>query len=339
MVLTVFVALLCIESLSLVAVGQEENITLPLNLPARGLPEDRNICPPEDQQSMLQSLTDLEIAAQVKNIVDIVAPCGGTNIGLEVRCPAKSCNDIFQQSQEWRPSGTYWLENTYGTVIPVYCDMTRECCGTIGGWTRIAYLNMSDTSHSCPSGWRYISSPTRACGSNNDEEIVRYTTHRLEYSHVCGRVIGYHYGQPEAFFSTSIESNYVDGISVTHGDPKQHIWTFAAARGERYVGSSNCPCTNRKNYYAINIPNFVGYDYYCETAAYTSSSGYFNWNDPLWDGAGCGTYSDCCIFNHPPWFCKKLPYVTSEAIEVRLLGRGSFDYEDTPVELIEIYIQ
>ena len=82
-----------------------------------------------------------------------------------------------------------------------------------------------------------------------------------------GRVIGYQYGAPDAFIGkgTSADSRYVDGVSLTHGDPRQHIWTFAAARDE--VGT-NCPCINI-NQAAQDIPPpaFVGNDYFCDTGS------------------------------------------------------------------------
>ena len=31
---------------------------------------------------------------------------------------------------------------------------------------------------------------------------------------------------------TDINGNYVDGVSLTHGAPRQHIWTFAATVSE-----------------------------------------------------------------------------------------------------------
>ena len=53
----------------------------------------------------------------------------------------------------------------------------------------------------------------------------------MQYDQVCGRITGYQIGHPESFVYSpgrSINTNYVDGISVTHGSPRQHVWTFAA---------------------------------------------------------------------------------------------------------------
>ena len=41
--------------------------------------------------------------------------------------------------------------------------LTVPQCGD-GLWTRIAHLNMSDSTQECPSNWTEISSPVRTCG-------------------------------------------------------------------------------------------------------------------------------------------------------------------------------
>ena len=43
------------------------------------------------------------------------------------------------------------------------------------------------------------------------------------------RVIGYQFGSTDAFCSNIDQAYYVDGISITHGSPCNHIWTYAAA--------------------------------------------------------------------------------------------------------------
>ncbi len=66
------------------------------------------------------------------------------------------------------------------------------------------------------------------------------------HSYVCGKIIAYQYGSPDAFAvhgrppNPTIDSNYVDGISLTHGStPRKHIWTFVGSLDEAgaYVDS------------------------------------------------------------------------------------------------------
>ena len=61
-------------------------------------------------------------------------------------------------------------------------------------------------------------------------------------------------------------------------------------------------------------------------------------NNKLWDGQQCeGT---CCNSTmSPPWFSVQLPAPTTEMIEVSICADKSTDNEDTPIELLEIYVQ
>ena len=89
-------------------------------------------------------------------------------------------------------------------------------------------------------------------------------------------------------------------------------------------------------------PSYVGNDYFCEsgnpgpdlsTELYPS--------DPLWDGQGCTT-PPCCELSFPPgvpWFCKQLPQATTVDIEVRICRDEAVSNEDTPVEIVDIYIR
>ena len=49
-------------------------------------------------------------------------------------------------------------------------------------------------------------------------------------------MIGYQYGTPDGinpYRSTyDINSTYVEGVSLTYGSPRQHIWIFVNARQE-----------------------------------------------------------------------------------------------------------
>jgi hypothetical protein len=64
-------------------------------------------------------------------------------------------------------------------------------------------------------------------------------------------------------------------------------------------------------------------------------------DDPLWDGQQCDDEGTCCTgANTPPWFSVDLPSPTSDDIEVRICGDEDTKYnEDTPIQLLEIYIQ
>ena len=255
--------------------------------------------------------------------------------GVQRNIPASSCADIYQG----HPSGYYWLNVTNEPQL-VYCSLNENrCCGESDGkWMRIAYLNMSDPSAQCPDGWREVQSPIRTCRRqfNTGINSVNYTSYGIPYSRVCGRIVAYQFGTPEGFRidQTPLDDAYVDGISVTFGHPRNHIWTFAATRETQ----SRCPCISG----GTAAPSFVNMDYFCEIGIVNTNIDFID-NNPLWDGQDCAAFNTCCEFNNPPWFCKQLNQPSTEDIEIRIMGSvDEFNFleeEDTPVGLIEIFVK
>ena len=265
--------------------------------------------------------------------------------------PATSCAEIFDYDPN-TPSGYYWLKNSNGTAVRVYCDMTVTCKGVGGGWIQVAKLDMTNSSHQCPPGTSLRADlPKRVCGINftgRGCSSAIFDVHEIEYNQVCGKIIAYQDGSPDAFHAgVDLDHMYVDGISLTHGsNPRHHIWTFAAALNE--VGTCqvcNCPCTNiNQAESATPPPSFIGNDYFCDTGSVAGwSSRVFYPDDPLWDGTGCGPDNTCCSLNNPPWFLKQLQSTTANDIEMRMCrtqrsNKNRVD-EDTPIEILEIYVR
>ena len=265
--------------------------------------------------------------------------------------PAVSCKEI-KELNSTAPSGYYWLRGTGDSSVHMYCDMSRSCGGITGGWMRVTRLNMTNSNHTCPAGLKLLTTPKRLCTRNIDGggcSSATFSLHGMQYTHVCGKIIGYQYKSLNAFHSfyhnrrLTIDNTYVDGVSLTHGrNPRKHIWTFAGAIHEVTTihRDSLCPCTNIHNPLFIPIPSYVGSDYFCDTASKTRFHNYFFPDDPLWDGQGCGRMNTCCSFNNPPWFMKELPSSTSDDIEMRLCASGPrSNDEDIPVEIVELYVQ
>ena len=267
--------------------------------------------------------------------------------GLSADLAATSCAEILRYKPH-SPSGYYWLQSTSSFAIYVFCDMTLTCKEVSGGWMQVVNLDMTNSSHQCPPGTTLRTDlPRRLCGigiSGLGCSSTILDTRGIAYSQVCGKIIGYQYWTPDGFGngrSHSIDGAYVDGISLTHGSsPRQHIWTFAAALDE--VGTYRgliCPCIDRNlASSATPPPSFVGNDYFCDTGSEDHFQAIFYGDDPLWDGAGCGPLNDCCDLNNPPWFRKQLLSATTDDIEMRICREAAPD-EDTPIEIIEIYVQ
>ena len=240
------------------------------------------------------------------------------------------------------------IQNTTALVQTILQDNYCLRLGGEGLWHQVAYLNMSDPSQQCPSAWReYNSNGVRACGrpvSSGSCPATVYSTGR-QYNRVCGRVIGYQVGSPDAFGlqarGISIDSYYVYGVSITHGSPRKHIWSLAGGTTDvthNTILGSNCPCADPPSHRVLP-PSFVGDNYYCESGNSDSSyiSSHLYSSDPLWDGQQCE--GECCSNGKsPPWFSVELPNPTTDDIEVRICCPES-TVDDTPVQVLELYIQ
>ena len=231
----------------------------------------------------------------------------------------------------------------------IYCNMDT-LCGSGGGWTRLAYLDMTDATQNCPSGFRlYQTGGVRACGRATSGSAsctsVTFPSNSISYSQVCGRVTGYQFRSTDGFYAEgsnhyNIDSYYVDGVSITRGSPRQHVWTFVANVFDTSTNSpeSNCPCTTGSSQTA---PSFVGNHYFCESGNHNNYYTYILYtSDPLWDGQGCGPRElTCCAAAGLPWFHRDFVNSTTDYIELRICGDQSTPDEDNPVSFYDIYVK
>ena len=93
------------------------------------------------------------------------------------------------------------------------------------------------------------------------------------------------------------------------------------------------------SYLTSIVPPLIRDDYFCDTGSRSKSREVYYTGDPLWDGTGCGSNSSCCSWQGPPWFCKQLPQVTRDSLELRVCTDSPSDDEQVLLELVEIYIQ
>ena len=131
----------------------------------------------------------------------------------------------------------------------------------------------------------------------------------VSYSHICGTVESYYFGHPDGFTgssrssSTTINDNYVDGISLTYGNTsnRTHIWTF--------IANDNEPCPH-------NEPDYVGNNHSC-----------LNW---LME---CSSPNSC---SHS--FFRQIQQTVTEDIEMRMCRDEHRDDEGIYVVNFEIYV-
>ena len=134
---------------------------------------------------------------------------------------------------------------------------------------------------------------------------------------------------------------YLDGISITYGSPRKHIWSYGVGFSEDVVHDHHkiisCPCS--KHRWSLPLP-FVYDHYYCELG--TTSGGttgtYFT-GYPLWNGKGCGSQNTCCTQPNLPWFFRQFPLTNNDDIEARICYDQLFADESVLVTEARLYVQ
>ena len=268
-----------------------------------------------------------------------------------------SCEDIYNDNPETGDKSGYYRINdnrwTYCnmTTIVANGDFISTCAGVGGGWRRIVNINIS-AGDNCPGEWRKASqSGVSFCRVASDDYIntlyvcssANFSSNGISYQRVCGRARGYQKGDTLAFwgfypyYNRTIDQAYVSGLSITYSsNPRQHIWTFASGRGERYNNPWNCPCSVDGAYSPSS--SFVGNNYYCESGSVDRPNrNTYYFNDTLWDGAGC--VDNCCDDTTQPWFYRQLGQTTQDDIEGRICSANGFYYESALIDQLELYIQ
>ena len=272
---------------------------------------------------------------------EIISPLSFTGSGSGTgRCPTQAA---LEQARV----------NINAVVRGYLMNFSRELsqeCGS-GEWHRVVDLDMTDPSQQCPSAWmEYNSGGVRACeriqnvGGGCDG--TTFTTDR-SYKKICGRATGYQVGGSAAFGWTTlqtVDSYYLYGLSITRGTPRTHVWTFATGitEGGHSRADWHCPCADPTNPNNVEIPSFVGDNYFCESGNPTNTyvSNYLYSADPLWDGEQCDNEEVCCSNeNPPPWFTVTLPSPTTDDIEARLCIPPDSAGEEVLLQKLEIYVQ
>ena len=138
----------------------------------------------------------------------------------------------------------------------------------------------------------------------------------------------------------SINQPYLNGISITYGTPRKHIWSYTASISENQVQvhdrSFTCPCSK----YCGALPlAFISDHYYYEswTNGWASLATYST-GVPLWDSKGCGDQT-CCTQPNLPWFFRQLPLVDTDDVEAKICYDEDFQNECTLVKETRLYVQ
>lgn len=188
--------------------------------------------------------------------------------------------------------------------------MDFNCNGAAdGGWLRIANYGISQGT--CTNG--FIETAGGCVPESQITDCSLSTTfevHSYPYTFVCGTVVGDQssgdfvgFSVPDAENAT-IDDLYVEGVSLTYGIPRNHLWTFAGIDNSSDVV---CPCFSAD---VPQPPTFVGNQYFCD-------------DDPLWWDGQCSNLLECgCATNEPPLFLRVFSSSITEDIEMRVCDDG-----------------
>ena len=214
-------------------------------------------------------------------------------------------------------------------------------------WKRIAYFDTTQ-GDSCPTGLCTVTNTTTsqtACGRTNTSGGCASVPIpvQVSYSHVCGIVKGYQDCSPEAFDPwptghDTIDTFYVDGVSITHGSPRRHLWTYANGLSELDASEQwRCPCARSNPNDRSDVPSFVAEHFYCESGfPDTPSLDRVAWEDPLWDGQNCVAPGNKCCERYG-WFHRDVSSSTDD-MELRICGDQSISDEDTLINHYEFWV-
>ena len=279
----------------------------------------------------------------------------GSDAGVDGGVPSvpRTCADVLAL-HPGAPSGPYALDldgdgalddrDGDGAVTDVddglYCQMT------IGGGGAVLVGFLTSTSvptDGCPPGWlvedrrpSFIGCRRGDIGGAGGGQAAVFIGHYYPYRTIIGVVEAVPYGAGNAFtdlpqFSDgSIDSPYVDGVSITVGDPRVHVFTFASADKP-----SVCPCAG-----GPAAPAFVGGDYVCDepTAALVDGGPVFDPGDPQWDGSD-NTCEPVGFAATAPFFVVDTGAVRDDPIEVRIMSDESGAVEDFAITRLELYVR
>ena len=234
--------------------------------------------------------------------------------------------------------------------LPPLQPLTHPCGGT--GWRTVAYYNMSNPTYACPAGWHYHPPPARGCSRVRRDRFtcdpILFPVSGGPYTQICGRLLGYQFGETTAFHaswennSITIDEPYVTGVSITRGNPRQHVWTYAVGRNEQQFRTPDfhgyCPC-DRSSY----IPPYVGTCTYCESGdndPYGTPGHRLFSDDVLWDGEGCRVaQSRCCQFQGPLYFMTALEEPVNDTLEARICNYYPSQRSNVIVSQLELYVK
>ena len=287
------------------------------------------ICEVISNSSNILSTLMQQVSSEITNVSNVTQKLVvnlATSVvnSIQAKYEFESCVNINTFSLPFR-TGEYLIRTSDNNVTRMNCTL-YTCDGVSGGWKRVAYLDVDDPSASaCPNGLQQRDSPLscRRPAIGGGCSAVTYAIND-NYKCIFGRINADQVGTPDGFqrhgssrpTTPTINNNYVDGVSLTHGSsPRTHIWTYAATTPSCTTCSDNFPAFLDSSQYTCDANSGCTANQVC--------------GNLLWNGKECEGTST---------FYRQLPQPTSDDIEIRVCRDEDRSNEDFLLTFIEIYV-
>lgn len=147
-------------------------------------------------------------------------------------------------------------------------------------------------------------------------------------------------GRNNSCYDISINSNYVDGVSISYNSSNQHQHLYMHTVGRDHSPlPQSCQCHGTYNLFSY--PYFLMWDFMCDSGySSVNSSTVLNFAPrTLFTGEGCYD-GGCYQVIGAPWFYCSLPVqVTDSRLEVRILSDGGHQDEMILLREAEFYVR
>ena len=206
---------------------------------------------------------------------------------------------------------------------------------------RIGEINMNRRFSQCPGALQRVNiSNGRYCYRRNRPcSTVSFDSFGKNYTEVCGYVGAYQIGHTDAFESNNPRIGfYGEGISVTYGSNKNHIWSYIIANG--YYSNPRpdvCPCSNGGS--TRSPPSQVANNYYCDSGKPGPQSGSV-YTTQLWSRSSlCRSNGNCCNNPDQPWFRATTSNRTTDNVDLNWCGDDPVGSEEAATTEVFLYIR
>ena len=218
-----------------------------------------------------------------------------------------------------------------------------ECPGR--GWVKVVDFNLeANSSAECLGNWLKAEKGNISYCYRHERNTNSCTSATIsvgciqDYTQVCGRVRAYQIGDTNGFFpsyktSIGIDDAYLNGVSITYGMPRRHVWSFVSgysSTSDNYHYGWLCPCIADRQV----TPNYVNESHFCDVGASMRPEREKLYTNSLWDEMDCLMTGDGCCSGR--YFVAELTAPTSDNLEVRICGKEN---AGVGVDQIELYVK